>query len=62
MTSMEDYWQVKRDGVVIAHGPKDTFPSAEERTVIRSGGYKIYVDGKIYKEDKENLHGKVHKC
>lgn len=49
MTST-DYWQVKRDGVVIAHGPKDTFPSAEERKAIRSGGHKIYVDGRIYKE------------
>jgi hypothetical protein len=47
-----DYWEAKRDGVVIGHGPKSTMPSAEERKQLRAGGLKIYVEGKLYREGK----------
>ena len=43
-------WEVRRDGVVISWGPMESFPTAKERKVFRGDGYKIYVDGKLYKE------------
>ena len=49
---MTDYWEARRDGVVICHGPKKTMPSAEERKRLRAGGLKIYVEGKLYREAK----------
>lgn len=51
MTSV--YWEVKRDGVVIGHGSKLTMPSKELRKELRSAGYKIYVCGKIFRDEKE---------
>ena len=48
-----DYWEARRDGVVIGHGPKSTMPSAEDRKMLRAGGLKIYVEGKLYREGKE---------
>lgn len=50
---MTDYWEARRDGVVISHGPKKTMPSVEERKRLRAGGLKIYVEGKLYREAKE---------
>jgi hypothetical protein len=50
---MADYWEARRDGVVISHGPKKTMPSVEERKRLRAGGLKIYVEGKLYREGKE---------
>ena len=47
------YWQTKRDGEIIAHGPKETFPDAGQRRVFRADGYKIYVEGKLYQEGKK---------
>lgn len=44
-------WEVRRDGVTLAWGPEETFPSPKERKVFRSHGYKIFVDGKLYKEN-----------
>jgi hypothetical protein len=49
----ETYWQVRRDGVPMASGPKSTMPDAEQRKSMREGGCKIYVEGKIYKEEKK---------
>ena len=49
---MADYWEARRDGAVIAHGPKATMPDAEARKRLREGGLKIYVEGKIYREGK----------
>lgn len=46
------YWEVRRDGVPLAGGPKETMPTAEERKSMRSGGLKIYVEGKIFREGK----------
>jgi hypothetical protein len=50
----EIYWQVKRDGVPLAGGPKSTMPDAAQRKSMRQGGCKIYVEGKLFKEDKSN--------
>ena len=47
------YWEARRDGERIAHGPKKTMPSAEERKLIRLGGMKLYVEGKLYREGKK---------
>ena len=49
---MADYWEARRDGAVIAHGPKKTMPGEQERKLMRSGGLKIYVEGKLYREGK----------
>ena len=46
------YWEARREGERIAHGPKEPTPSAEERKRLRSGGLKIYVVGKLYRESK----------
>ena len=53
--TMDDmpYWDVRRDGVPLAYGPKATMPTAEERKGMRSAGLKIYVEGKLYREDKK---------
>ena len=46
-------WEVKRDGVVIAHGESErSQPSAEECKRFRSDGYRVYVDGKEVKGGK----------
>lgn len=47
------YWENRRDGEVIAYGPKETMPTAAERKDMRLGGLKLYVNGKIYREDKK---------
>ena len=49
----ETYWEVRRDGVPLARGPKSTMPDAEQRKSMREGGCKIYVEGKIFKEVKK---------
>lgn len=41
------------NGVPLAGGPKSTFPNAEERKSLRSGGLKIYVEGKLFREEKK---------
>lgn len=43
-------WEVRRDNEVIAWGPADTMPTPAERKRFRADGYKIYVDGKLYKD------------
>ncbi len=42
-------WQAKRDGEVIAHGSMATLPDAAQRRSLAAAGYKIYVDGKLYR-------------
>ena len=49
----ETYWEVRRDGVPLAGGPKSTMPDAQQRKSMREGGCKIYVEGKIFKEAKK---------
>ena len=49
-------WEVRGaningEPVVLCYGEsEESFPTAEERKVLRAHGYKIYVDGKVYKE------------
>jgi hypothetical protein len=44
-------WEVKRDGVVIAHGESErSQPSQEEVRRFRSDGYRVYVGGKEVKK------------
>ena len=40
-------WEVRRDGIVVAHGPAETLPDPETRKLLRNSGHKIYVDGKL---------------
>lgn len=47
------YWENRRNGEVIAYGPKETMPTVEEQKDMRLGGLKLYVNGKIYREDKK---------
>lgn len=49
----DTYWEVRRNGVPLAGGSKATMPSAEERKLLRNGGLKLYVEGKLYREDKK---------
>lgn len=49
---MADYWEVRREGAVVSHGPKETMPNAQERKTLREGGHKVYVEGKLYREGK----------
>ena len=49
----EAYWEVRRDGVAMAGGTKSTMPDAQQRKSMREGGCKIYVEGKIFKEDRK---------
>ena len=48
----KDYWEVRRDGVPLAGGPKSTMPDAQQRKSMREGGCKIYVEGKLFREGK----------
>lgn len=52
MSDNKPYWQVRRDGVPLASGPKSTMPDANQRKSMRAGGCKIYVEGKLFKEGK----------
>lgn len=50
MEDKKPFWEVKRDLVRVAYGCQATFPGQEERKLLRTGGHKIYKDGKIFKE------------
>jgi len=43
-------FEVKKDGKVMQYGPLLCLPDAERRRQLRAAGYKIYVDGRLYKE------------
>ena len=43
-------WVVIKDGEVKCYGTSQkTFPSEDIIKTLRAAGYKIYVDGKLYK-------------
>lgn len=42
--------EVRRDGATVCHGSEKTMPSREMCKMLRKDGYKIYVDGKLYRE------------
>ena len=43
-------WQVKKGGATKAHGSGEIPYSAETLKQMRAAGYKIYVDGKVWKK------------
>ena len=46
-------WEVKLDGRTVAHGPDESFPDNDTAASLLKAGYKIYVDGKIFKKRSE---------
>lgn len=48
-----DKWEIRRSGEVIAWGPENTFPSLRERKMFRADGYSVYVDGKVFRDQKQ---------
>lgn len=46
------YWEVRRDGVPLAYGPKMSLPTAPERKALRHGGHKVYVEGKLFNDER----------
>ena len=54
--SVNDYWQVKWGPVVLSHGPKETVPTPEEIRRFKADGYRVYVSGKLYKEEKKKFY------
>lgn len=50
-------WEVKRDGQTKAHGPDESFPDNDTATSLIKAGYKIYVDGKVYKRTVKKAGG-----
>lgn len=49
----DHYWEVKRDGQVLAHGPEETMPTSAMCKDMKLGGLKVYVLGKVYREEKK---------
>lgn len=46
-------WEVKKDGETKCYGDTiKSMPDDRMISILRAGGYKIYVDGKLYKEQK----------
>ena len=47
-------WEVKKDGETKCHGDSlQTFPKDDVLATLCSCGYKIYIDGKLYKAQKK---------
>lgn len=47
---MNSYWEVRRGGKVIGHGSEPTLPDKWLRKELRANGYRIYVEGKLFRE------------
>lgn len=48
-------WQVKKDGETKCHGEAmKGFPDKRSREMLRAAGHKIFLDGKVYKEEKQS--------
>ena len=46
-------FEVKKDGMVVMQTIEENcIPDKETRAAMRIAGYKLYLDGKIYKEVK----------
>jgi hypothetical protein len=52
-TESQRYWENRRNGEVIAYGPKETMPTVSEQKSMRDGGLKTYVQGKLFREEKK---------
>lgn len=47
-------WLIMKDGEVKCYGDSmQSFPSDDLVKTLRSGGYKIFLDGRLYKEPKK---------
>ena len=46
-------FEVRRDGVVLYHTDYPLcYPDRERRDQLRKAGYKLYLGGKVFREDK----------
>lgn len=45
------YWQIKRKTDVLCHGSRETFPGLAMRKTLKRDGYRLQVEGRIWKED-----------
>lgn len=46
-------FEVKRDGITkMQTAEPQCIPSREERDELRKAGYKLYLDGKLFKEQR----------
>lgn len=47
-------WLIMKDGEVKCYGDSmQSFPSDDLVKTLRGGGYKIFLDGRLYKEQKK---------
>lgn len=47
-------WEVKKDGESKCYGDSlDTLPNEDVLQTLRECGYKVYIDGKLHKEQKK---------
>lgn len=46
-------WQVRKDGKPYAGGTMETMPDDATVRQMVASGYKVYVDGKLYRPNKE---------
>lgn len=52
-------WEVKKDGETKCYGDSlESLPTADVLANLRSYGYKVFVDGKLYKEQKKGRGSK----
>lgn len=45
------YWQVKRGSDCLYHGSRETFPGPAVRKTLKRDGYRLDVEGKLWKEE-----------
>lgn len=44
------YWAVKRGPDTLCHGTKETFPESNKRKMVKQDGYRLTVEGKIWRD------------
>lgn len=49
------YWQVKRGTDVLCHGSRETFPDPAMRKTLKRDGYRLDVEGKLWKEKSHGI-------
>ena len=49
------YWQVKRGSDCLCHGPRETFPGPGLRKTLKRDGYRLDVEGKLWKEKSHGI-------
>jgi len=53
MLTKGERFEVRRNGVVLAATDYPScYPDRERRDQLRAAGYKLYLGGKVYREDK----------